>query len=167
MLELAGELDTLADELSLDPPNQLQAAFEGTGGLSAALTEANKELFALERISDATRGLAVEPELLDWVGLLLAEPADELDAARVAWEAGDHGRATEHAEAVLTTLAEADDRGRERVAIAGGLLLVGVGGVTLAARRRRKGHEPPPPAMDEPPAPEPPAPEPPFEAAPS
>ena len=167
VLELAAELDTLANELSLDPPNQLQAAFEGTGGLSAALTEANKELFALELISDATRGLAVEPELLDWIGLLLAEPADELDAARVAWEAGDHGRATEHAEAVLTTLAEADDRGRERVAIAGGLLLVGVGGVTLAARRRRKSHEPPPPATDEPPPAEPPSPEPPFEAAPS
>jgi hypothetical protein len=167
VLALAGELDTLADELSLDPPDQLEAAFEGTGGLQAALTEANKELFALELVADATRGLATEPEPLDWIGLLLAEPADDLEAARLAWEAGDHGSATDHAEAVLTTLDEADDRGRERVAIAGALMLLGVGGVTLAARRRRKGHEPPPTATDEPPAPEPPAPEPPFEAAPS
>ncbi len=139
VLDLAADLNALASELDLDPPDQLQAIFEGGDGLDAALTEANKELFALELIADASRGLATEPEPLNWIGLLFAEPAVTLAEARDAWEEGDHGTATDQAEAVLTTLDEADDRGRERVAIGAGILLVGVGGVALMVRRRRKG----------------------------
>jgi hypothetical protein len=141
VLDLAADLDLLADDLGLEPPDQLQAEFEGSDGLETALTEANKELFALELVADATHGLAAEQEPLEQIGLLFAEPGIDLSAAETAWEAGDHGEATDRARAVLTLLAEADDRGRERVAIGGGILLVGVAGLTLIVRRRRKGHE--------------------------
>jgi hypothetical protein len=138
VLDLAANLDLLADDLGLEPPDQLRAAFEGSAGLEAALTEANKELFALELIADATHGLAAEQDPIEQIGLLFSEPTVALDAAETAWEAGDHGEATDQAEAVLTTLAEADDRGRERVAVGGGILLVTLGGTALLVRRRRR-----------------------------
>jgi hypothetical protein len=138
VLDLAANLDLLADDLGLEPPDQLRAAFEGSAGLEAALTEANKELFALELIADATHGLAAEQDPIEQIGLLFSEPTVALDAAETAWEAGDHGEATDQAEDVLTTLAEADDRGRERVAVGGGILLVTLGGTALLVRRRRR-----------------------------
>jgi hypothetical protein len=137
ILVMAADLETLAADLDLDPPDQLQAAFEGNAGLELALTEANKELLALATIADATRGLAEEPDPVETVGLLFAEPDADLAAARDAWEAGDHGTASDRAEAVLATLDAADDRGRERLAISGGLLALAVGGVALTVYRRR------------------------------
>jgi hypothetical protein len=150
ILVMAADLETLAADLDLDPPPQLRETFEGNAGLELALTEANKELLALETIADATRGMAEEPDAVEWVGLLGAEPDDDLAAARDAWEAGDHGTASDHAEVVLATLDQADDRGRERLAIGGGIVLLAVGGVALAVYRRRspEDFEPTPPAED-------------------
>jgi hypothetical protein len=150
ILVLAADLEALAADLDLDPPDRLQEVFEGNAGLELALTEANKELLALETIADATRGLAEEPDVVETIGLLFAEPATDLAAARDAWEAGEHGTASDHAEAVLVTLDEADDRGRERLAIGGGLVLLAVGGVGLTVYRRRDPGEldPTPPADD-------------------
>lgn len=151
VLDLAADLDLLASELGLEPPDQLRAEFEGSDGLEAALTEANKELFALELVADATHGLAAERDPIEQIGLLFAEPTVELAAAEDAWEAGDHGEATERAEAVLTTLEDADDRGRERVAIGGGIMLVVVGGTAVWARRRRRDRGAEDAAVDAPP----------------
>jgi hypothetical protein len=155
ILVLAADLETLAADLDLVPPDQLQQTFEGNGGLELALTEANKELLALEAIDDATTGLASEPDAVEWVGLLFSEPAVDLAAARDAWEAGEHSIASDHAGAVLTTLDQADDRGRERLAIGGGVLLLAGGGAALAVYRRRApsdsepgDSEPTPPADD-------------------
>jgi hypothetical protein len=150
ILVMAADLETLAADLDLDPPPQLRERFEGNAGLELALTEANKELLSLETIADATRGLAEEPDAVEWVGLLGAEPDVDLAAARDAWEAGDHGTASDRAEAVLGTLDAADDRGRERLAIGGGIFLLAVSGVALAVYRRRSPEdlEPTPPAED-------------------
>jgi hypothetical protein len=144
VLELNADLEALAAELGLDPPDQLREAFEGTEGLDAALTEANKELFALEQLADATRGLAEDPDPIDWVGLLASEPEVDLAAARDAWEAGDHGAAGEHAEAVLTVLEEAEGHGRERLGVGGFVVLLGIGGAALVWRRRHAPDEPEP-----------------------
>ena len=150
ILAFAADLRTLAGELDLDPPGQLREAFEGSEGLELALTEANRELRALETIADATSGLAIEPEPVEVIGLLGSEPETDLAAARDAWEAGDNGTASDHAEAVLATLEAADDRGRERLGIGAGLMLLGAGGVALAVYRRRapRDPEPLPPAED-------------------
>jgi hypothetical protein len=150
ILVMAADLEALAGELDLDPPEQLRETFEGNAGLELALTEANKELLALETIADATRGLAEEPDAVEWIGLLATEPDVDLAAARDAWEAGDHGIASDRAEAVLATLDAADDRGRERLAIGGGIVLLAIGGVALTVYRRRAPEdlEPTPPAED-------------------
>ena len=150
ILAFAADLEAQAAELDLDPPGQLRDAFEGTGGLAGALTEANRELLALETIADATTGLAIEPEPIEAIGLLGSEPETDLAAAREAWEAGDNGTASENAEAVLATLEAADDRGRERLGIGVGVILLGAGGVVVAVQRRRAPHdpEPLPPADD-------------------
>lgn len=150
ILALAADLTAQAAVLDLDPPGELRDAFEGSGGLAGALTEANREMLALETISDATSGLAIEPELVEAIGLLGSEPEADLAAAREAWEAGDNGTASDHAETVLATLEAADDRGRERLGIGAGVLLLGAGGVVLAVQRRRAPHdpEPLPPADD-------------------
>jgi hypothetical protein len=150
VLDLAADLATLAGDLDLEPSGQLQATFEGTSGLDAALTEANKELFSLELIADATRELNVEPKPVERIGLLFAEPSIDLAAAREAWEAGRHGDATDHAEAVLAILDAADDLGRERLAIGAGVLIVTVGGAALILRRRRAAARPPTPQPPEP-----------------
>jgi hypothetical protein len=150
ILVMAADLEALAADLDLDPPDRLQETFEGNAGLELALTEANKELLALETIADATSGLDEEPDVVETVGLLFAEPGVDLAAAREAWEAGDHGAASDHAEMVLATLDLADDRGRERLATGGGFLVLVAAGVTLAVYRRRSpdAFEPTPPSED-------------------
>ncbi|MGH2463436.1 MAG: hypothetical protein ACRDFZ_07440 [Candidatus Limnocylindria bacterium] len=144
-LEMADEVlaraDAIADlaaDLDLTPPDHLQDAFEGNGGLDAAISEGQSELTALETIEEATRELAADSGFVAWVGLLFAEPGVELEAARDAWESGESDTARFKARGILATLDEADDRGGERLAVTGGVLLVaGTGGALIWRRRSR------------------------------
>ena len=142
VLATADAIADLAGDLELTPPDQLQAAFEGNGGLDAALDEGESELTSGEAIEEATTALAADPGFVAWVGLLFSDPSLELDAARDAWEAGDSEAAASGAGSVMVTLDEADDRGGERLAASGGVLLVVGGGAALIWRRQRRRRPP-------------------------
>jgi hypothetical protein len=152
VLATADAIAELAADLELTPPDELQYAFEGNGGLDVALEEGQSELAAAEAIDRATSALAADPGFVAWVGLLFADPGVELDAARDAWEEGDSDAAESGAQGVLATLDEADDRGGQRLAVGGGMLLVAgaVSGLIWRRRNRRRpssdtagGDEPP------------------------
>jgi hypothetical protein len=140
VLAKADAIADLAADLELTPPDQLQAAFEGNDGLEAALDEGESELTAVEDIREATTALAADPGFVAWVGLLFSDPGLELAAAREAWEEGDSEAAASGAGSVRVTLDEADDRGAERLAASGGVLLVvGSGAAFVWRRRARRG----------------------------
>jgi hypothetical protein len=146
-LELADQVlakaDAIADlavDLDLTPPDELQAAFEGNDGLESALDEGDSELTAVQDIREATNALATDPGFVAWVGLLFSDPRLELATARDAWEEGDSEAAASGAGSVMVTLDEADDRGAERLAASGGVLLVvGSGAAFVWRRRGRRG----------------------------
>jgi len=141
--EVLAKADAIADlavDLELTPPDDLQKAFEGNDGLGAALDEGESELAAVQDIQEATTALAADPGFVAWVGLLFADPGLELAAARDAWEAGDSEAAASGAGSVMVTLEDADDRGAERLAASGGVLLVvGSGAAFVWRRRARRG----------------------------
>ena len=140
VLAKADAIADLAADLELTPPDQLQAAFEGNDGLEAALDEGESELTAVEDIREATTALAADPGFVARVGLLFSDPGLELAAAREAWEEGDSEAAASGAGSVMVTLDEADDRGAERLAASGGVLLVvGSGAAFVWRRRARRG----------------------------
>jgi hypothetical protein len=142
VLARADAIADLAADLELTPPDELQAAFESNDGLESALDEGESELTAVEDIKEATTALAADPGFVAWVGLLLSDPGLELAAAREAWEEGDSEAAASGAGSVMVTLDEADDRGAERLAASGGVLLV-MGSAAAFVWRRRSRRGPP------------------------
>jgi hypothetical protein len=140
VLAKADAIADLAADLELTPPDELQKAFEDNDGLEAALAEGESELAAVQDIQEATTAMAADPGFVAWVGLLFSDPSVELAAAREAWEEGDSEAAASGAGSVLVTLDEADDRGAERLAASGGVLLVvGSGAAFVWRRRGRRG----------------------------
>ena len=138
VLTVAEDVNALADDLQLTPPAVLRTAFEGNAGLPTALRLANSELAALEVTGNAMEAMADEPTFVEQVGLLLSDPDTDLEAARESWEAGDNEDAVDRANAVLATMAEADDHGRQRLVIGAGVIAV-LGGGLVAWRRRGRG----------------------------
>ncbi|HET8587284.1 MAG TPA: hypothetical protein VFM74_05340, partial [Candidatus Limnocylindria bacterium] len=132
-----------AARLDLVPPPTLRQKFEGDAGLEAARSEADAELATLSNLSKTEELSAGEPTALAWIGLLGAQPAVDLDAARDAFEAGDLAVADDRATAAFDTRATAEETGRLRVAVGGGALLAldaaamaGLGARRRARRRR-------------------------------
>jgi hypothetical protein len=136
---LRDEVAGRAAELDLDVPPDLRNAFEGEGA-EAAAARAAAELEALDAIEDVAARL--EPELVpvEWVGLLgEAPPEAAMIAARTAYESGDATEAVELAGNADASRDAADDRGRQRVIVAGAGLLAldaaAMGGLLLLRRR--------------------------------
>ncbi len=129
-----------AAALDLTPSDALRAAFEGNGGLESAVTTASAELSALDTLRRAGARLDAPPSALETVGLMGANPAADLAAARDAYEAGDLDAVEARGETALTAREGADAAGRQRVGFAGGAVL-GLDLVTMSAfamRRRRR-----------------------------
>jgi hypothetical protein len=130
--DVLAERTTIATDaaaLGLTPSDDLRRAFEGTGGLDAAAAVAGDERTSLDTLRRAGELVHRPTSALESVGLIGADPAADLAAARTAYEAGDLDAADARAEAALTARDGADGAGRERVGIAGGAVL----GLDLAA----------------------------------
>jgi hypothetical protein len=139
VLDQRGEVDAAARELDLKVTPQLQAAFE-EDGIAAARREAEEQLAALDAIASATTELAAEPQLIERIGLLgETEPEAALLAARSAFEEGDDPAAADAAADAVADVGTAVERGRMRVAMGAGALLVVdlLALAAIAARRRR------------------------------
>jgi hypothetical protein len=128
-----------AGRLGLMAPVALRAVFEATGpgAPEAASVEARNELAALAEIDAARLANLRDPDLFQWIGLMLADPASDLSTAGKAFELADLPGAVAAADRVLATRSGAETAGRLRVAAGGGLLVVS-GGATLVATRRRR-----------------------------
>ena len=128
-----------AGRLGLMAPVALRAVFEATGpgAPEAASVEARNELAALAEIDAARLANLRDPDLFQWIGLMLADPASDLSTAGKAFESADLPGAVAAADRVLATRSGAETAGRLRVAAGGGLLVVS-GGATLVATRRRR-----------------------------
>jgi hypothetical protein len=138
-------IESAAAELALTPPDSLQAAFEGMGGLAAAATEADEEREALTVLAAASGELDTEPGIVEAIGLLGTDPEAELATARDAFESGELQQATTAAERVVDARQGADATGRVRVVIAGGaVLLLDALGMGLLFSRRGRRHDAPP-----------------------
>ena len=144
-LETAGEVldhrDDIADraaDLDLDPSDALRDAFER--GMEGAQAAAIAELATLDDIRRAGARIASSPTALETVGLIGADPAARLIAAREAYEAGRLDDADAEAAAAAAIRGSADAAGRLRVGVAGGavltldLLALGI----LSTRRRSR-----------------------------
>jgi len=88
VLELRQQIVEAAPNESTTPPTSLQTAFEvvGTG---AALTQADRELAALDGLSAARQARIDSHSATRAVGLLGTDPDADLAAARKAFAAGD------------------------------------------------------------------------------
>ena len=140
VLAFRDPITTAAARLDLHVPTTVRTDFEA-GNVTLGKQDATAELSALTALSSATAALGRSPSALESVGLLFADPAPHLVAARAAFEHGDADRASTNATSAAQARASAADLGRLRVGVVGGgvLLIDGLAmaGLTLRRRRRR------------------------------
>jgi hypothetical protein len=140
IIDARDEIAADAGALDLTPPAELKELFEREGGMNAARAEADLQIEVLSDISAATERLAESQTVLEWVGLLGADPAADLKAARTGFEADDLDAAEEDAERALADRTGAAEAGQTRVLVTGGSLIVLTGatvvGVRVRSRRR-------------------------------
>ena len=140
VLDARGEVASRASDLHLTPPPELEVLFERDGGLKAAKAEAGLQVAVLTDISVTTKRVGEKETVLESIGLLGANPASDLEAARDAYEADDLDLASRDAERALAERTGAAEAGQTRVLVAGGgvVLLTGatVAGVRFRPRRR-------------------------------
>jgi len=145
-IEMAGdvladrdEIFAQADRLHLEAPGELEATFEGDGGLAAAQEEAAQELEVLAAIAETTDRLEDGRSLFETVGLLGADPDAQLDSARTAFEDGRLDAAADASAQALAARQGAESAGQLRVAVGGGgVVVLGVGAVVAVRIRRRR-----------------------------
>lgn len=132
-------LETTATAAGATLPGTLRAAFEGDGGLAAAAAEAQVEHSTVEAIAGAEATRPTETgfgeRLIIGVGLLSLDPEERLDAAQVAFTAGDLEAAYTAAQAAESAWSRAAEVGRSRI-VSAVLLLLAV--VLLAGIVRRR-----------------------------
>jgi len=132
---------TAAARMNLQVPARVRNDFEA-GNFNLGKQDGEAELSALSALASATSALARAPSALESIGLLFADPAPRLMAARAAFENGDAYVASHDAQSAAQQRAGAADVGRLRVSVVGGttLLLDGLvmGGLALRRRRRRR-----------------------------
>ena len=113
-------IDTRAASNDLDPPPDLEAAYE-TAGTAADLTAAADLAAGTQRsLDDVVAASGAAGATRDWLttlGLSGKDPDADLAAARAAWEAGNLTEATERAALVSGTLAVAAEAGRGRAMV--------------------------------------------------
>ncbi|MEX0626487.1 MAG: hypothetical protein WD402_08080 [Chloroflexota bacterium] len=138
VLDARDEIVSDAGDLDLTPPAELEELFEREGGLKAAEAEADLQLEVLADISVATERMAEKETILESIGLLGADPAADLEAARDAFEADELDDAGRDAERSLAERSGAAEAGQTRVLVAGGGVVL-LTGVTIAGVRFRRG----------------------------
>lgn len=136
VLDARNEIASDASDLDLTPPAELEELFEQEGGLKAANAEADLQIEVLADISAATERVAEEETILESIGLLGADPAADLEAARAAYEADQLDVAGREADRAFAERAGAAEAGQTRVLLAGGGVVVLASATIVAIRFR-------------------------------
>lgn len=136
-------LETSAEAAHLALPGRLRAAFEGEGGIDAAVAEAKAEQAVVDGIVRArasrSASTGVGEQLITQIGLLGATPQADLDAAAASLAAGDIEAAYTSALEAEAAWSAAPSVGRSRI-VSTALLLVALIlliGLVRQQRRRR------------------------------
>ncbi len=149
LLSQAREVQVLRQEIGTDaaaegttPPGTLQTIFQ-TVGAGAAVTEAQKELSALDDLSAALEARAESKSAAKAVGLLGTDPDADLEAAQKAFANGDLGQAVSMADSARSAWTGAGAVGQIRIlgtaaGTAGVLLLLALYVWTRSGRPRAK-----------------------------
>lgn len=138
VLAARDRIDADAGALALTPPDALQQAFEGDGGLAAAQAEAGAEQDALAGIATATKVLDAEPNPFEVIGLLGSDPVATLDSARDAFEADQLDAALTATSEAVAVRRGAEAAGQLRAGAGGGAVVLLGGVVFVGARVRRR-----------------------------
>jgi hypothetical protein len=144
VLDERDQIATSSTKLDLTPPSALKGAFEGDAGLDKAKAEADSELAFLAAIKAAKDRLATPESAFELIGLIGADPGHELDAARIAFEAGRIQDGSLAADRAVSARDAAEGAGKVRAAIGGGglVILAGSGFASTRVRRRRRARLP-------------------------
>lgn len=139
VLRQRAAVEDAAAGVGLTPPRALRRAFEGEDGLVAAAGEGAAELAGIGQIRAAEAARIIEPGLLDWIGLIGADPDARLIAARTAFEAGDQDAAIRGAADAKAAWQAVPEVARGRL-VSAALLGLATGLLAwLVAQRRRAG----------------------------
>jgi tetratricopeptide (TPR) repeat protein len=135
------EIASLAAVEGTTPPTTLKASFE-VSGVAAASAEATDELAALDALAAARRAESESTGGARGLGLLGADPAADLAAARKAFASGDTADATSLATRAKSAWDRANGTGQARIfgalaVLAGLILLLVVFAWTWGNRRPR------------------------------
>lgn len=139
------EIEALADELGVEPPASLQAAYEtAQTDFDDAIALGEAQTQAATHVLDAKRAVESAPSLLEQIGLIGQDPDLELSQAVDAFVTDELEQANAEAQEAIDLIAAAGDVGKSRVIKAAlvllMLVLLIVGSVILSRRRRRKAH---------------------------
>ena len=137
VLDQRSEIDEAAARTGVTPPATLRYFFESSGVTSAA-AEASQELAVLDEIAVAGQAEALSHVGAGALGLIGADPAADLAAARIAFEGGDLQRALTLASSARAAWEEAPGSGEVRLfGIAS--ILAGLGLLALIVVKYRGG----------------------------
>lgn len=133
-------LESAANAAGLTVPNTVRDAFEA-GRLADASAAAVEQLETVEVIVFAESSRPLEPDPVTQLGLFDQQPDVDLAAAKAAFASGDVAAARSAAADAQAAWDQAWDLGRRRIliALAAGIGLLLLLGVTLAGVRRRRG----------------------------
>ena len=133
-------LESAAGAAGLTVPNNVRDAFEA-GRLADASAAAVEQLETVDVIVFAESSRPVEPDVVTQLGLFDQQPDVDIAAAKAAFASSDVAAARAAAADAQAAWDQAWDLGRRRilVALAAGIGLLLLLGVTLAGVRRRRG----------------------------
>ncbi len=143
LVDLQGEIALRSEQVGVTLPALGSVVYDdAVEDFGDALDIGLDQLDALDAVAAAIDDESRTDDLLSRIGLLNTDVSATLDAASAALESGDTGTARELATQAQAVLVGADDTGRDRLLVGGGVvvgLLVAGASLLVLVRRRRSG----------------------------
>ncbi|MGI9648643.1 MAG: hypothetical protein ACR2OI_09010 [Acidimicrobiia bacterium] len=142
VLDRRDQLATRAASLNVAPPPALERMYEEAVDLKAPSDEVDRQLASIEALSQASIALAADRDLWTKIGLLGTDLEVDYRAIEASFEAGRSDSSIEQSAALIETLHDASNLGRERsiksaLGLISGILVI-VLLVRWVVRARRK-----------------------------
>lgn len=145
IIVIRDRIEHTAEELGVDPPKSLEDAFESaTNSLDEVSSLAESQDEAVDMVRDAVEQTGAERDFFTSVGLIGYDPEKEMGDVIRAFEGDDMTSTATEAEEVTELFESAPGRGRLRVAVGSGTVVVTASAAVVAIvwRRRNRSHDP-------------------------